>query len=238
MDNVMRRTFARSLITVAFASSFCFSPVLSQQQVKWMSVGSLHTWYSSMGSEREVGRRGLVADQQDGLQWPAIYRYQDSQAAKALWIAVNPWTYGDGTVGPYVVHVGPRVSGVGEFFPVLFEMVSKFRPPEVLVDGNVSEGKPVDNDRVDPSIRPDRMIVNVVNTAAGITMTRKIMQFSQQYHDNYFIYEYVFKNTGNINADPVIEKPNQTLQGVYFYFHYRYAVNADVRFVIGQNPVG
>ncbi len=214
------------------------SLLLGQHRVKWMSVGSLHNWYSSMGSEREVGRRGLVADQQDGIQWPAIHRYQDSQAAKALWIAVNPYTYTDGSIGPYVVHVGPRVSGVGEFFPVKFEMVSKFKPPEVIVDGNLSEGKPVDNDRVDPTIKADRMIVNVVNTAAGITMTRTIMQFSQHWHDNYFIYDYVFKNTGNTDEDAEIEKPNQTLQGVYFYFHHRYAVNADVRFVIGQNPVG
>lgn len=219
--------------------SLLFPTILAaQQQVKWMSVGSIHNWYSSLGCEREVGRRGLVADQQDGLQWPAIYRYQDSQAARALWIAVSPYTYVDGSVGPYVVHVGPRVSGVGEFFPVKFEMVSKFAPPEVIVDGNVSEGKPVDNDRVDPTIKADRMIVNVVNTAAGITMTRTVMQFSQQWHDNYYIYDYVFKNTGNVDDDPEIEKPNQTLQGVYFYFHYRYAVNADVRFVIGQNPVG
>lgn len=234
-QHVSYRTCLLSVVILLAASMF---ETATAQQVKWMSVGSLHTWYSSMGCEREVGRRGLVADQQDGLQWPAIYRYQDSQAARALWIGVDRFTYPDGTVGPYVVHVGPRVSGVGEFFPVAFEMVSKFRPPEVLVDGNVSEAKPVDNDRVDPRMKPDRMIINVVNTAAGITMTRRIMQFSQQYHDNYFIYEYVFKNTGNINADPVIERPNQTLTGAYFYFQYRYAINADVRFVIGSNPVG
>jgi len=206
------------------------------QETKWMSVGSLHSWYSSMGSEIEEGR--IKPGQQDGLQWPAIYRYQDMEAAKALWIGVNPHTYSDGSVGPYVVHVGPRVSGVNEFFPVKFEMVSKFAPPEVTVDGNLSEGKPVDNNRVDPTIPADRMIINVVNTAAGITMTRKIMQFSQQYHDNYIIYDYVFKNTGNTNADPAIEKPNQTLMGVYFYWTYRYAICADTRFVIGQNPTG
>lgn len=206
------------------------------QEAKWMSVGSLQSWYSNMGSEIEEGR--IKPGQQDGLQWPAIYRYQDMEAAKAFWIGVNPWTYPDGTVAPYVVHVGPRVSGINEFFPVRFDMVSRFRPPEVLVDGNLSEGKPVDNNIVDPTIPADRVIINVVNTAAGITMTRRIMQFSQQFHDNYIVYDYVFKNTGNTDADSEIENPGKTLNGVYFYWTYRYAVCADTRFVIGQNPTG
>ena len=44
-------------ISVAFA-----------QEVKWMSIGDLHNWYSAAGSEIEVGRTGQVSDQQDGLR--------------------------------------------------------------------------------------------------------------------------------------------------------------------------
>lgn len=210
------------------------------QEFKWMSVGSLHAWYSSMGCEEE---EGFIKEQQYGLQWPAIYNSQgkvDMQAAKALWIGIKDHTYADGTVAPYVVHMGPRVHGFGEFFPIKFEMVSKLDPPpQVFVDGNPSEGKSVDINRIDPSIPADRMIINVVNTAAGITMTRKIMQFSQQFHDNYMIYEYEFKNTGNTSqTDTSVILPSKTLTGVYFYFQYRYAVCADTRYVIGQNPTG
>ena len=79
------------------------------------------------------------------------------------------------------------------------------------------------------------MIINVVNTSIGVTMTRKIMQFSQQFHDNYMIYDLTFTNTGNTNADPAIELPGKTLTGVYFYWQYRYSPVADVRYVIG-NP--
>lgn len=207
----------------------------AQQEVRWMAAGSLHNWFSNLGCEIEVGR-SANADQQDGLQWPAWYNYQDMQAAKGLWIGVPNYTDAGGVTWPHkVVHVGPRVRGTGEFIPITFEMVSKYTPPEVTVDGNTSEGKPVENDRVDPAQKPDRMLINVVNTAIGVTMTRKIMQFSNEFHDNYMIFDYTFTNTGNIDADAEIELPSQTLTGLYVYYQYRYSVCADTRYVIG-NP--
>jgi hypothetical protein len=208
---------------------------LAQQEVKWMAAGSLQNWFSSLGCEIEVGRTSS-ADQQDGLQWPGWYPYQDCQAAKAFWIGTTDFTDAQGAAFPFkVVHVGPRVRGTGEFVPVKFEMVSKYAPPEITVDGSPTEGKSVENNRVDPSMIPDRMIINVVNTSIGITVTRKIMQFSQQFHDNYMIYDMTYTNTGNTDADPDIELPNKTLTGVYFYYQYRYSPTADVRYVIG-NP--
>jgi hypothetical protein len=188
-----------------------------------------------MGCEEE---EGFVKEQQYGLQWPAIYQLQDMQVAKALWIAVNDHVYSGGTIAPAVAHIGPRVHGINEFFPITFEVVSKFDPPQVKVNGVLSVGKPVTVDRIDSTIQADRMIINVVNTAAGITMTRKITQFSQQYHDNYILHDYFFTNTGNTNQDSIIEYPTQTLTGVYFYFLYRNAICADTRYVIGQNPTG
>ncbi|MCG3120642.1 MAG: hypothetical protein ALAOOOJD_03423 [bacterium] len=205
----------------------------AQYAIKWMSVGSLHNWYSEIGCEKEEGR---VLRQQDGLRWPAIYKYQDMQAAKAMWIGVKDFTDENSLYYPHkVVHVGPRVSGTREFFPRQFEMTSRFVPPEVTVDGASSQGEAiVDNDGVDPSMKWDRMIVNVVNSQTGITMTRKIFQFGQQYHDNYIVYDYVFTNTGNVDDDATIELPNQTLEGVYFFFQYRYSVCANTRYVIGN----
>jgi len=218
-----------ALLAVVLAGS-----AMAQQEVKWLAAGSLNNWFSSMGCEIEVGRSSN-ADQQDGLQWPAWYRLQDTQAAKGFWIGVADFTDATGAKWDHkVVHVGPRVRGTGEFIPVKFEMVSKYAPPEVQVDGATSEGKSVENDRVDPTQKPDRMIYVEVNTAVGITMKRKIMQFSNQYHDNYMIYDYTFTNTGNVNADPAIEIPNQTLNGIYFYFQYRYSPTFDVRYVIGN----
>ncbi len=221
------------LISLAFIASLLFGNIsYSQYAVKWMSIGSLQNWYSEIGSEIE---EGFIKEQQYGWQWPAIHPYQDMQAGKALWIGVQNFTDDRGQSFDHkVVHVGPRVTGGGEFFPVSFKMYSKFEPPLVFVDDDISQDKSVENDAIDPNIPADRMIVNVVNTQTGITMTRKIFQFGQQYHDNYIVTEYTFKNTGNVDADPDIELPNQTLNGVYFYYLYRLSVCANTRYEFGN----
>lgn len=215
---------------------FAFSDsILSQYAYKWLSVGSLHNYYTEIGCEIEEGIQ--KNKQQNGLQWPAIYQNQDIQCAKALWIGCTNFSSPVDPLSPYpvkVVHVGPRVSGTGEFFPQGFKMISKFPAPEVYVDGDLSYDKTVDIDEIDPNLFADRMIINKVNTQLGITMTRRIFQFSQEYHDNYIITEYTFKNTGNVDADPEIELPSNTLTGVYFYFHYRLSVCANTRYVIGN----
>ncbi len=208
------------------------SNVLAQFSTKWMSIGSLQSWYSNMGCEIEEGR---VKVQQDGLRWPAIYPYQDMEAAKGLWIGVKNYTDAQGNFFPYkVVHVGPRVTGVGEFFPLAFKTTDRFSLPQVLVDATPSYSIPPDVDAVDPNLQEDRLIYDSVNTAIGLTMVRKIIGFSQQFHDNYIIYDYTFTNTGNINDDPKIELPNQTLDSVYIFFQYRYAVNRQAAMVIGS----
>ena len=113
-------------------------------------------------------------------------------------------------------------------------MIGKFDAPQVFVDGDLSYDKTVEIDEVDPNLNADRMIVNTANTQLGITETRKIFQFSQEYHDNYIVTEYTFTNTGNIDEDPEIELPSTTLTGVYFYFHYRLAVCANAGYAIGN----
>lgn len=209
-----------------------YSTAYSQYATKWMSVGSLHNWYSEIGSEIE---EGFVKEQQYGLQWPALYAHQDIQAAKGFWIGAENFTDERGDIYPHkVVHVGPRVTGAGEFFPLSFEMTSKFDPPLVLVDLSESIDKNVSNDFVDPTLFADRVIVNEINTQLGITIKRRIFQFSQEYHDNYIVSEYTFKNTGNVDADTDIELPATTLNGVYFYYQFRLAVCANTRYVIGN----
>lgn len=61
---------------------------------KWMSVGTLHNWYSEIGSEREHGFQPI---QQFGMQWPAQYNYQDMQCAKGLWIGAKNFTEVEGS---------------------------------------------------------------------------------------------------------------------------------------------
>lgn len=200
----------------------------------WMSAGSLHNWYSEIGSELE---EGFVLRQQYGMQWPAFYRYQDMQAARGWWIGCKNFTDEKGDFYPYkVVTVGPRNPQFFAAYPIQMEMVGKFEPTVVNVDGVPSTGKDVVIDRYDPNMPSDRMIINKVATQLGVTMERRIFQFSQQYHDNYIVYEYIFTNTGDTDGDTTtIELPNNTVTDMYNFWTYRNAVNQSTRNVIGNS---
>ena len=97
------------------------------QEVKWMSIGDLHNWYSAAGCEIETGRTGQVSDQQDGLRYPAFYRVQDNQAAKGLWLGAT--NFYDPVVNKdyeyKVVHAGPRH----------LDIESETMPVEMTMDG-------------------------------------------------------------------------------------------------------
>ncbi|MBL7075048.1 DUF1565 domain-containing protein [candidate division KSB1 bacterium] len=205
-----------------------FSDLTVGDETKWVAVGMLHDWYSSAGCEIEVGRRHLISDQQDGLRWPAQFKWQDSQAAKALWIGATNYydPLVDNTFDYKVVHIGPRVlDEYNEFMPVEFKLIGRFNHPSVFVDGiPATDMTYMDEvDEIDETLNSNRLLCNIVNTSIGITLTRKIYAFSQQNHDNYFIYDYIFKNTGICNQDSSITH-EQTLEGVYFFFQYRYAI--------------
>lgn len=233
--NTLRRAHRLALAVALLASAWGVSQSADAQFArKWLSAGSYHNWYSEIGAEIESG--GFVGNQQDGARWPGIYRYSDSQAWKGLWIGARNFTDENGENWPYrVVHAGPRVNGSGEFFPVNFEMVSKYAPTDVTVDGFLSESlAPMANDRVDPDIPADVMIITEVNTLLGLTMERRVMQFSQEYHDNYHVVEYILTNTGNTDGDAEIELPNQTLEDVYFFNQWRWSVARETRYVIGN----
>lgn len=220
------------IILILFSAFFTLN---AQYVNKWMSVGTLHNWYSEIGGEREHGFQPI---QQFGMQWPAQYNYQDMQCARGLWIGAKNFTEMEGAFRDFkVVHVGPRVTGADEFFPVKFELKSDFMPTPVFVDGVESYSKFVEitEEDVDENLFADRVIYNEVNTQMGITMKRKIFQFSNEYHNNYIVTEYTFINSGNIDGDAEIERPNNPLEGVYFYFQGRYSIVREVRFLLGNS---
>ena len=143
---------------------------------KGMAIGELHSWYSSAGAEREVGRRGEISDQQDGLRWPAQYQWQDTQVAKALWIGTTDYydTLANFTFDYKVVHVGPRVlEEMAEIMPQELKLVGRYHHPQVFVDGIPASDLSYDMDvvdEIDPTLPADRVLVNRVNTAIGVTL--------------------------------------------------------------------
>ena len=196
------------------------------ETLRWLRVGDLHSWYSGKGAEIEIGRTGSANEQLDGLRWEAQFRNQDTEVAKAMWIGTT--NYDDPINGNFyphkVVAVGPRSADpVGTVMPYEFKMIGKSFSPTVIVDGDPATENRLNDivDETDPDMKADRMIINKMHTSMGVSVTRKIMAFSQQNHDNYFVYEYVFKNTGIIDLEGTTV--TKTLTDVIFFFQYRYS---------------
>ena len=220
------------VVMLILLTAWPMSPTTANaQESRWLNAGSLQNWYSAIGNERE---HGMVAQQQFGLRWPANLEHQDAQHSKAFWIGTR--NFDDGENEPFdfkVIHAGPRVLGDQSFFPREFALHSRYEAPEVLVNDRHSVRGNVDPqiDVVDPGLPSDRMIRNTVETALGLTFTRDIHQFSQQFHDNYHIFEYTFVNeTGKYR-----DIPEQTLDSVYFYFQFRYAPVYKSRYMVANH---
>lgn len=233
------------------AAAINIQPLFAQVQgpqdqvIKWLSVGSLKHWFSNGGAEIEYGRRGrtgfLSTDQLDGLNWPAQYNFQDVSVGKSLWIGTTNFTDPvSGVTYPHKVVCAGRINMYlgSEIFADEIKLVGRFDHPGVFVDAARASNRTYDDvvDEIDPDLPADRMIYNEFHTSMGISCTRKVYAFTQQYHDNYYIYEYVFKNTGVINmtGEKVLDK---TLTDVVFHFQHRYGF-AGESYRRGWSPTG
>ncbi|MCB0283457.1 MAG: hypothetical protein KDF60_12815 [Calditrichaeota bacterium] len=208
------------------------------KEIKWLRMGMLHHYLLNYGAEIEDGRTGRVTEQTDGLRWPAQFANQDVSIAKAMWIGCTDYPDRNGeTYSKKVIVAGPRqVDAQYQFIPSEFKMIGRIAHPLVYVDGVLATDNDLNDvvDEYDENLFCDRLIVNKLVTYLGIEVTRKIMQFSQQYNDNYIIYDYVFKNTGVVDLDGNTD--SKTLNGVYFYFLYRYGGGWDA-FVNNYAPI-
>ncbi len=196
---------------------------------RYVRIGSLQSHFSAWGSERAWNNAYY-----EGLRWPADYPYTDNAVIKRAWIAVDDFTDEKGEHwDKYGIYFA--LSYVGQsLFPMELKEIAKFKPPTVYVDGNNVTARFLnDIDEYDSSLVADRVVINVVRTNIGLEMTRKIYAFSQQYHDNYFIKVFTFKNTGNTDYDDEIEL-HQTLKGVRISWGTRYSVSRDGAYKIGD----
>ena len=94
-----------------------------------------------------------------------------------------------------------------------------YDPPQIIVDGRHLEGPfPMFGDEVDPDKTwgtADVMIESDVRMNMGLDVKQRVLAWSQPDHDDYIIWDWTFVNSGNVDADPEIELPGQTLEGVY-----------------------
>ncbi len=198
-------------------------------QKRYVRVGSLQSHFSAYGSERAWNNSYY-----EGLIWPADYPFQDNSVIKRAWAAVQNFQDENGVYWPeYGIYYTLAAEGVG-LFPMELRQTSSFKPPDIYVDGddlNIIFAGEIDDYDMDQL--PDRIITNVVNSSMGLTMTRRIYAFTQQYHDNYFIKEFTFTNTGNIDSDPEIEL-SAPLTGVRIGWGTRYSMGREASWTIGD----
>lgn len=191
-----------TLITLCIAlfSLNVFAQV-SASEKRYFRIGSLQSHFSAYGSER-----AWTGTYYEGLKWPAQYPYQDNSVIKRAWVASKDFTNDLGDdYSTYSVYFLQADEGLS-LFPMELKETARFLSPTVYVDGeNITSIFAGDIDSLDENQIPDRMITNVVNTSMGLTQTRTILAYSQQYHDNYFIKIYTFTNTGNTDWDDEIE---------------------------------
>ena len=212
------------LTSIAVAACFLsitipLSAQISETQTRYIRVGSLQSKFTAIGSERAWNNVYY-----EGLTWPSDYLFQDNAVIERTYIGCQDFTDDKGQHWDYYNNGISTAYGGSNIFPMELKETAKFANPTVYVDGtNVSAPYISDVDSVDPNQVADRVVTNVVNTSMGITMTRRVMAFSQQYHENYFIIQYTFKNTGYVSSENT-KVLNAPVKGFRFGFLNRYSV--------------
>ncbi len=210
--------FLISTLIICFTA---FQQVYGQAETRWLNIGDMQHQLSETGTEAQPLKH-------QGLMYPGILDpYNTHIARKALWIGAESHTDENGkTYAPRVVHTGPRIFHlITDFYPQYIKLVSRVPEPEVTVDGLKTFARPVFIDEVDPSLKADRLVIRKARTVMGVTLYNEVRHFSNEYHDDYMIFDYVFKNTGNSDNDADIEFPDQTLEDVMIHFTQKIQYN-------------
>ncbi len=224
----------RHYLVLAVAACLLCSTVPSSAQVpetqkRYVRVGSLQSRFTAFGAERAWNDVYY-----EGLMWPADYNYTDNSVIERQWIGCQNFTDARSqTWEDYCVGFTQAFAGIS-IFPMVHKQTAKIDLQMVFVDGtDVNSPYRGEIDEIDPNQIPDRIVTNVVNTSMGVTMTRRIFAFSQQWHDNYFIKEFTFKNTGYTNATNTVSR-TATVKGFRFGFGIRYSVSREGSFSIAD----
>ena len=208
-----------AMIVCLLSITIPLSAQISETQTRYIRIGSLQSKFTAIGAERAWNNIYY-----EGLTWPSDYLYQDNAVIERTFIGCQNFTDSKGQHwDDYCNYLSTAFANV-TIFPMKLKETAKFANPIVYVDGiNVSAPYLGDVDSIDENQIADRIVTNVVNTSMGITITRRVLAFSQQYHENYFILEYTFKNTGFVSSEnvKVLDAP---VNGFRFGFLNRYSV--------------
>ncbi|HPG41497.1 MAG TPA: hypothetical protein PLP19_19345 [bacterium] len=231
--NILKLNFrhvAFKLFVLLFLLFVINANTVNAQEWRWLRIGELQSYFSDRGAEAESEGYDGNSNQ---FSWPAQYGVieQTTVRQRGMWIGSKNFydPLVKDKVDYKVVGVGPRECTERQYmiFEQSIKVYGKEVHPAVTVDDQ--DATVLTNyetlDEVVPDLPCDRMIVIKFNTSIGVSVTKKIMAFSRPDHSNYFIYDYVFKNTGIYNRKGDVYE--QALEDVYFYYMYRYAFSGE-----------
>lgn len=196
-------------------------------ELKWLRINSLHTYFSEQGGEGETGGTETT---DITFSWPGEYGIdQSTMRSNGMWLGCKNYydSKVDKTFEYMVTNVGLKpneyLTGRPIFDAVEFKLVGRFEHPIVTVNGELATIN-TDYDQlneIDETLIADRMLLVKNHTSIGVTVTKKVYAFTQQNHADYYIYDYVLKNTGIIDNQGILNE--QTVNDFVFYLLFRYA---------------
>lgn len=215
-------------IVMILMATIAFTAIPNSNRT-WVKVGSLQSCFDAWGAERGWDANRSIYE---GLIWPAWFSRADNFVIDRQVMACKDFTTASGSVLPYKSAKFMTSAGNDQIVPQVLTQSAKYPYCDITVDGRAQYVDDyIGSNFHDPAEIPaDRLVVNTVRTNMGVEMTRKIHAFSQSDHDNYFIYEYTFTNTGNINDDDAIEI-NAIINDFYFGMMTRYCTSRETQFV-------
>jgi hypothetical protein len=228
----MKNTIAKIIVSLLIIGTVFAAIPLSNRT--WVRVGSLQSPFEAWGAER--GHDANLS-MYVGMQWPAWYNATDNFVIDRQFIACRNFTDKSGEVKPFMSSKFHTTSSTNQLIPMVLSQTGKYPYTEISVDGTAQYYDDFLNGNIDEDQIADRIVTNIIYTGLGLKMTRKILAFSQQYNDNYFIYEYTFENTGNIDEDDAIEL-SETIHDFYFGMMSRYCTSREARTVTNLRQAG
>ena len=206
-------SFFMKVTTIASISILCIFPASTWAQiVRSHEIGNL---WETMTENGYLTKSPFV----DLMSWPGGFYLTDQTSClvrRGHWIGVRNWTDQSGITHNHMVSEGGPHWTEASVFGIPPMKYVYTRPPTVTVDEKEEERLTGQFDRRTTDFKADEKIIAQWNTAVGISVTLTSYAFAQQNHDDYVIFEYTLKNTGNVDLDDDIELPGQTIEGMYF----------------------
>ncbi len=223
----------RKLLILIFLLTFFLVSGVHAQIVKLVKVGKVEARVYDHGCQSaDVYERGMVkyfrgsyvskSEENSGSPIQLIAEAGLLFGARN-WVDTNGHTW-DAMVTGHCARLRDNDNDIYQFavpdeegLPI--RRIFAYPPPQIIVDGVHCEPSwGSSGDEVAPEKvwgTADIMVESDVRLSMGLDAKQRVLAWSQPGHDDYIIWDWTFVNTGNVDRDPEIELPGQTLEDVY-----------------------